>query len=446
MIQHYSVAGHMFSISAPDSFSWEKLGNYAVFLTGEVGRDLFRIELADSLPDVEKQLFYTSQENPDETRMDIYTYDGGMYIEVAPSSRYPVSGCIMVDSSYSLVKVKVIEKDRERFVLDNAAMLAYALSTSTRDTLLMHSSVVVSDGKAYMFLAPSGTGKSTHSKMWLQNIPGTTLLNDDNPVIALTDGRPVCFGTPWSGKTRCYKKESAPVGAIVTIKRDGTNFAKRLNVLSAYASLIGATSGLKSDPVMGDGLHSTMEKVVGSVPFFEMHCLPDGEAAVVCSAAVKGAEVCLENAERRELPNDVLLTEVGKLLSDGHEVEMLTKGNSMLPFIVGDRDSVRLKKKDAYSAGDIVLAQIRKGHFVLHRIKSIDLSGNVVLMGDGNISGTEKCNADDICGAVTAILKPKMEVVPGKAALWGRLVPVRRYLLYIYRHLFLTFKQEPVKI
>lgn len=440
MIRCYSVAGHRFSISAPDSFDWNSLSNYAVFSSEESSDVLFSMELTDELPPVEKTLLYTSQENPDETRLDIYTCDGGYYLDVAPSSRYPVSGCLLLDSSFSRILIKVLDKRKERFLIDNAAMLIYAFATSTLGTLLMHSSVVVSDGKAYMFLAPSGTGKSTHSRMWLQNIPGTTLLNDDNPVISFENGIVMCYGTPWSGKTPCYKNESAPVGAIVNIKREKSNFAQRLNVLYAYASLLGSSSGLKSDPVMGEGLHKTMEKVVSSVPFFNMNCLPDPDAAVVCCAAVKGAEVCASTATRFELPNDVLLPEVDRLLSEGHDVELMAKGCSMLPFIVGNRDSVRLRKKTSYSKGDIVLSQVSKGRYVLHRIISSGDGPDVVLMGDGNLKGVEKCRVSDICGAVTHIVKPGRMVVPGKAVLWRLLLPFRRYLLFIYRHLLLSSK------
>ena len=89
--------------------------------------------------------------------------------------------------------------------VDNAMMITFALATACADTLLFHASVVSCHGKAYMFLGPSGTGKSTHSQLWIKHIEGSRLINDDNPVVRLQDdGRVMVYGSPWSGKTPCY--------------------------------------------------------------------------------------------------------------------------------------------------------------------------------------------------------------------------------------------------
>ena len=133
------------------------------------------------------------------------------------------------------------------------------------------------------------------------------------------------------------------------------------------------------------------------------------------------------------VPNEILLAEADDLLSKGIEVVLMTKGNSMLPFIRGEKDSVNLKRFGAVEVGDIVLARIAPQRYVLHRIFAID--GDVVtLMGDGNLVGTESCRLGDILGTVTEIIRPggsRKRVTSG--ALWRKLLPVRRYLLWIYR-------------
>ena len=63
-------------------------------------------------------------------------------------------------------------------------------------------------------MGKSGTGKSTHSRLWLENVPGATLLNDDNPIVRLTLVGAIVYGSPWSGKTPCYKNESAPLAGV----------------------------------------------------------------------------------------------------------------------------------------------------------------------------------------------------------------------------------------
>lgn len=133
------------------------------------------------------------------------------------------------------------------------------------------------------------------------------------------------------------------------------------------------------------------------------------------------------------VPNAILLAEADDLLSRGIEVVLMTKGNSMLPFIRGEKDSVNLKRFSSVKVGDIVLARIAPQRYVLHRIFSID-GDAVTLMGDGNLVGTESCRLGDILGTVTEIIRPggsRKRVTNG--ALWRKLLPVRRYLLWIYR-------------
>lgn len=137
--------------------------------------------------------------------------------------------------------------------------------------------------------------------------------------------------------------------------------------------------------------------------------------------------------DKRVLSNEVFLEEVGSLLNEGREVSFTPLGSSMLPFIRGGRDSVRLQKKDSKEVGDIVLVRLQ-GRYVLHRIIALE-GEKVTLMGDGNIIGTESCLRSDVMGTVVAIQKGKREVIPGKGRFWRAIKPLRRYILAIYRRL-----------
>lgn len=141
------------------------------------------------------------------------------------------------------------------------------------------------------------------------------------------------------------------------------------------------------------------------------------------------------------IPNDILIEEVADRLNAGQEVILLTRGYSMTPFLRNDKDSVLLYRKEP-AVDDIALARIhysnggnRETIYVLHRIIAID--GDVVtLMGDGNIRGQERCRKGDVLGCVKEIIRPDgSHVVPGNGRLWRRLLPIRRYLLFIYRRL-----------
>ena len=135
--------------------------------------------------------------------------------------------------------------------------------------------------------------------------------------------------------------------------------------------------------------------------------------------------------------NESLLPEVEKLLAEGIRVTLKVKGNSMLPFIRGGRDSVTLEAPAGIS-GDIVLARMGQGRYVLHRV--IKIKNNiVVLMGDGNCRGTEQCLRSDICGRVITIVKPHKYISTDSSCrhmagtVWRLLLPVRRWLLALYK-------------
>ena len=124
------------------------------------------------------------------------------------------------------------------------------------------------------------------------------------------------------------------------------------------------------------------------------------------------------------------------MLSEGRIVTISTKGGSLMPFIVGERDSVELVRRDVYEVGEIVLAQIREGHWVLHRLDSVD-GDRVTLRGDGNLKGTEKCRMSDIAGSVDKIIRPKGET-DCRSERFARRSRLWRSQPYIIRRLYLA--------
>lgn len=142
------------------------------------------------------------------------------------------------------------------------------------------------------------------------------------------------------------------------------------------------------------------------------------------------------------LPNDVMLGGVKELLAEGRQVVIMTKGVSMLPFIVGKRDSVVLEKRPSVAPGDIALAEIAPGHYVLHRVREVS-DDAVLLQGDGNYRGQEKCKPENIAGTVVAIQTPgksdRDPYAPAEMRRWRRWVGIpaiaRRYYLAFYRRI-----------
>ncbi len=167
------------------------------------------------------------------------------------------------------------------FVVNNFLMMIYTFATAERGTLMVHASVIRYEGRGYLFLGKSGTGKSTHTRLWLKHIEGSRLLNDDNPVVALDHktGEATVYGTPWSGKTPCYLNESVPVGAFVRLEQAPANDISRLTATYAFAALLPSCSCLKQDAAIYKGIIDTVTRIATRIPVCHLKCLPDEAAA-----------------------------------------------------------------------------------------------------------------------------------------------------------------------
>lgn len=163
-----------------------------------------------------------------------------------------------------------------------ALRIMYTYNSMKYGAVLMHSSVIVENGSAVMFLGTSGTGKSTHSRLWLENIPGAELLNDDNPVIRLENGMINVYGSPWSGKTPCYRNAHAPVRAMVRLFQAPENSARRLKGLEAFTNIISSASTIKWDRKVMDGVMSVISAASMNLTCLCVNCLPDRDAAEMC--------------------------------------------------------------------------------------------------------------------------------------------------------------------
>ena len=173
------------------------------------------------------------------------------------------------------------------FGLNDALMLAYAFAGSYHQALLIHASTIMLGGWGYPFTAKSGTGKSTHTSLWMKTIEGAELMNDDNPIIRIMDdGHPYIFGSPWSGKTPCYRNVKARLGAVTRIERALQNSIEQLPPVQAFASLLPACSSMKWDSAVYNNLCDAITRIIETTPVFTMHCLPDEDAARVCHNAI----------------------------------------------------------------------------------------------------------------------------------------------------------------
>lgn len=290
-VHRYTVAGHTFKITLPSGCSAEDfLMPYAPFeITDQTIPALFglKVQLVERLEALDagvvKDCF-----NDEAPYFWMLEKDGSFNFGFSYSKSRP--DCILMPSEdYSEATLYVPKANYERmleFAISNSMMLLYTFRTAPYDTLMTHASVIAYDGGGYMFLGRSGTGKSTHSRLWLNNIEGTELLNDDNPVIRIIGDEAIIYGTPWSGKTPCYKNQSMPLKAVVRLSQAPFNKIDRQRPLQAFASLMPSCSCMRWDNASVTYLHKTVEKVVSKVPMYALQCLPDADAAHTCHSAV----------------------------------------------------------------------------------------------------------------------------------------------------------------
>lgn len=286
---NYQVAGHRFRLSlSKKDIQEDSLASYLPFLSNEEAEDyLFRLSVIACLPATDA---YSAVGRFDDNVASI-----GISKSEEDRFRFRIGylgseeyGTMEVDVSFREAQVQLSGNERYHFFcLNNCLMLLYAFATSSLDTLLIHASVIKNSNKGFVFLGKSGTGKSTHSRLWLDHIEGSELLNDDNPVIRIIDGKAYIFGTPWSGKTPCYKSEWVPLRGIVKLRQAPENQIKPLSLLQAYAAVLPSCSSMWWEETVATGVHCSVEKLIATVGCYQLDCLPDSAVARLCYNTIR---------------------------------------------------------------------------------------------------------------------------------------------------------------
>jgi len=155
------------------------------------------------------------------------------------------------------------------------------------DGLMIHSSAVIYNGEAYLFSADSGTGKSTHTQLWLKAFgEKAKILNDDKPAVRIIDNSVYAYGTPWSGKTNWNENIKAPLKGICFIHRSENNEIHRVDPASIIQELLKQTMRPRDKSKMSK-LLDNIDNLLKKVPVYTMGCNMDVEAAHVAYEAMK---------------------------------------------------------------------------------------------------------------------------------------------------------------
>lgn len=284
MKKDYQIAGHRIRIEGEEKW-----------INAVAGLDGFKPFEVDSSEEPVATFVLTEEDAPQFTEVQYESgvdgiidafgrYQGGYLFVMTPPegenlSLWKADGC-------NIICFKGLLSHR---LLRFALWIAYGLATLPQQTIAIHTSVIQYKGRTVLFLGESGTGKSTHTRLWRENIEGAVLLNDDSPILRIIDGKAWMFGSPWSGKTPCYKTESYPLAACVRLSQAPHNKIRRLSVAQGYAAIHpSCPPDFAYDDTLYDYISETLSEVLGQVPMYHLECLPDADAARLSCQTVFG--------------------------------------------------------------------------------------------------------------------------------------------------------------
>ena len=174
--------------------------------------------------------------------------------------------------------------------LERAAIQrAFAETLFDRDILLLHGSAVAVDGKGYLFMARSGTGKSTHTRLWRELFgERAVMINDDKPFVAVTAEGVTIFGSPWSGKHGLDSNIAVPLRGICLLERGGEDCIRAMSAEEAMP-MLRKQAYCPMERKKEENLFYLVDKLAKKVPLYHMECTKNRLAAQVASAAMHGA-------------------------------------------------------------------------------------------------------------------------------------------------------------
>ena len=289
-LQYYRVAGFLLSVSLPMGKDADSLlPSFRPFrVVGEERGDvLFRCSAksAAEAPCLSGKTLLEETDN-DMGHLRLYAVAGGYAVEVTSGS-YP--HLMVASADFTQVEAFLHWEDAEAGnVLSAMSRVAFAQSALSHGAISLHAAAVYVDGRAYLFMGKSGTGKSTHAQLWREHIAGAELLNDDNPAVRFFGDTAYACGTPWSGKTPCYKNLQFPIGGMARLSQAAENRFQRQEGADAFVAIYPGCSVIAENETLRHHLYDTLTRLANSVKVGTLECLPNGEAARLCYREMSG--------------------------------------------------------------------------------------------------------------------------------------------------------------
>ena len=277
------IAGHRIRIEGEELVrAIEVLPGFSVFKVETTGEPVCRFVLTSAQAPEPEKIHYSSEIDGIVSRFGRYA--DGYFFDMTPQDDQPLK--LWMEQG---ARVAYFNGNLAPRLLRFACWVGYGLATVPLQTVAVHTSTIQYGEKAIFFLGESGTGKSTHTRLWRENIEGAVLLNDDSPILRIIDGKPWVFGSPWSGKTPCYKNEQYPLAACVRLSQAPANKIKRLSVAQGYGALHPSCPPCFAyDDTLYDSISGVLSTLLAEVPVYHLACLPDAAAARLSCGTIFG--------------------------------------------------------------------------------------------------------------------------------------------------------------
>ncbi len=294
---YYSVANVNFAVNIPEVLDINKLlPSFIPFASCPIRKEecAFVMNCVDELPTC-TSVQSLQEENENELgHVWLFKTDKGYRCEL----KYTKDGalhCLDADDTFSRIKAKIDWKDPYAdIVLSSFLRIVFSQVVLSFQGISVHAAAVVLNGEAYLFMGKSGTGKSTHAALWQDCFLSCMLLNDDNPVIRWEKGNVWAYGTPWSGKTPCYKNLRYPLRGLVRLKQAGKNEFVALADVDAFVAVLSGCSAIHEDENLQVALCDNLVRILNEIMVGFMYCKPDKEAAIVCACGLKCTNIIMK--------------------------------------------------------------------------------------------------------------------------------------------------------
>ena len=282
--QQYTIAGHTIQISGEElSF----LPGFDYFISKKsADKPLLIINTKMPVKDWDTPPVFTSEYEESSYDLSVRN-DAFLFRMKQPTEDYLLAEILRKDDGY--LSAIFMDGIFNKVSLGYIYWLLFGVAALSRQTVSIHSSAVTYRGKSILFLGESGTGKSTQTRLWLNHLPETELLNDDSPFIRIeADGSIQVHGSPWSGKTPCYKNTHTPVAAFVRLSQAPYNRIRRLTGIEAIGALLPSCPfAFAYDKQLSESIYSIISLILNQLHVYHLECLPEVNAAQLVYSTLK---------------------------------------------------------------------------------------------------------------------------------------------------------------